>query len=455
MGVRARAWRLLALGPPPLRSRPPIWLLVMITISGTMAMHMFVPALPFAARGLATGVGEMQMTISLYILGLASGQLLYGPLSDALGRRPVLIAGLILYALAGLAAALAPNLHLLLGARLAQGLGGCAGLALGRAIVRDTAQADTAVRQLALMNLMIMIGPGLAPIVGGAIATSMSWRAIFWLLSALGLLTVWLTWRLLPETGGARSRQQAAGAAWGPSFPAGPPQGKSGPLGGQQAAGAAWGLHFFWVLLSSYRDLLSSVKFAGFAVGGGCTTTAIYAFIAAAPFIFIDELHRTAGEVGLFLGFMIVGMSVGNALTGRLIRRVPMERLMLTGNMICLVSAGALLTVVLAEGLTLYGILGIMLVFTCGAGMASPAALTKAISVDPARIGSAAGLYGCAQMTIGALCTTLAAVGGDPALSAAVVLVGAALLGQIAFWVALVRERAEAAAQAAKPRGLL
>jgi len=281
------------LGTPPLRARPPIWLLVMITINGTMAMHMFVPALPFAARGLSTSVGEMQMTISLYILGLASGQLLYGPLSDAMGRRPVLIAGLILYAVAGLAAALAPDLHLLLGARLLQGLGGCAGLALGRAIVRDTAQADTAVRQLALMNLMMMVGPGLAPIVGGAVATSMGWRAIFWLLAAVGLLTVWLTWRLLPETG-AR------------------------PAGAEGGAQAARGFSFgAGVLLRSYRDLLSSVKFAGFALGGGCTTTAIYAFIAAAPFIFTTELHRSAREVGFYLGFLIVGMSAGNALTGR------------------------------------------------------------------------------------------------------------------------------------------
>ncbi len=419
MDVRVRAWRLPVLGPPPLRARPPIWLLVMITISGTMAMHMFVPALPFAARGLSTSVGEMQMTISLYILGLASGQLLYGPLSDVMGRRPVLIAGLVLYALAGLAAALAPNLHLLLGARLAQGLGGCAGLALGRAIVRDTAQADAAVRQLALMNLMMMVGPGLAPIVGGMVATTMGWRAVFWVLAAVGLLTVWLTWRLLPETGGG---------------------------GGQKGAVPAGASSFPGMLLHGYGGLLSSARFVGYAVGGGCTTTAIYAFIAAAPFIFITELHRAAGEVGFYLGFMIVGMSVGNALTGRLIRRVPMERLLLTGNLICLASAVFMLAIVLAGALTLYGILGAMLVLTCGAGMASPAALTKAISVDPGRIGSAAGLYGCAQMMIGALCTTLAAVGGDPALSAAMVLAGAALVGQFAFWVAMARERAEARA---------
>src|SRR5690606_12256311 len=140
------------------------------------------------------------------------------------------------------------------------------------------------------------------------------------------------------------------------------------------------------VLLRSYGELLSSVKFAGFALGGSCTTTAIYAFIVAAPFIFTNELHRSAREVGFYLGFLIVGMSAGNALTGRLIRRIPMERLMLAGNMICLVSAGFLLAIVLGGVLSLYGILGAMLVFTCGAGMASPAALTKAISVDPSHI---------------------------------------------------------------------
>src|SRR3954463_15115575 len=109
---------------------PPMWLLVLITISGTMAMHMFVPALPDAARALATTAGEMQMAISIYIIGLAAGQLCYGPLSDALGRRPLLMIGLGLYAAGSIAAAFAPNLGTLLAARLVQALGGCAGLAL-------------------------------------------------------------------------------------------------------------------------------------------------------------------------------------------------------------------------------------------------------------------------------------------------------------------------------------
>ncbi|MFS2055590.1 MFS transporter, partial [Variovorax sp. CT11-76] len=130
----------------------PLWLLALVTFSGTLAMHIFVPALPIAARSLGAGIGEMQMTVSLYIFGLAVGQLVYGPLADRFGRRPVLLAGLSLYTAAGLAAALAPEVHALITARLFQAMGGCAGLVLGRSIVRDTAEPQEATRRLALMN---------------------------------------------------------------------------------------------------------------------------------------------------------------------------------------------------------------------------------------------------------------------------------------------------------------
>ncbi len=164
----------------------PLWLLTLITFSGTLAMHIFVPALPEAARDLGASVGGMQLTVSVYILGLAVGQLAYGPLSDRFGRRPVLMAGLVLYALAGLAAAFAPDVHSLIVARLLQALGGCAGLVIGRAIVRDTALPQEAARRLAMMNLMVAIGPGAAPIVGGVLASSLGWRSIFFALALLG-----------------------------------------------------------------------------------------------------------------------------------------------------------------------------------------------------------------------------------------------------------------------------
>src|SRR5471032_611180 len=129
-----------------------LWLLTLITFSGTLAMHIFVPALPQAARELGASIGAMQMTVSLYIFGLAVGQLVYGPLSDRFGRRPILMAGIVLYTTAGFAAAFAPDVNTLIVARLFQALGGCAGLVLARAIVRDTAAPRETARRLALMN---------------------------------------------------------------------------------------------------------------------------------------------------------------------------------------------------------------------------------------------------------------------------------------------------------------
>lgn len=376
----------------------PLWLLVLITMSGTLAMHMFVPALPDAGRSLGVGNAAMQMTISVYIMGLAGGQLVYGSLSDCLGRRPMLLFGLALYTIAGLAAALSTNIHTLVVARLFQALGGCAGLALGRAIVRDTAQPDEAVRALALMNLMMMIGPGLAPLLGSSLVALSGWRAIFVLLTLLGAITLGLTWRLIPETGQASGKISLA------------------------------------VLSHDYAVLLRSPAFLAYALGGGCATTSIYAFIAAAPFIVTGQLHRPLHEVGIDLGLLIVGMSLGNMLTRRLVLSIKIERLLIAGNAISVASALALLLLVLAGQMSVLYTVACMFLFALGAGAASPAALSKALGVETTLVGSAAGLYGFTQMAVGAVCTMLAGMGSNPSLTSACILTAAALLGQLSFW---------------------
>lgn len=402
--------------PHPTIRKAPLWLLVMVTISGTLAMHMFVPALPAAAASLAVSPAAMQMAISVYILGLAAGQLVYGPLSDGLGRRPMLLVGLALYAVAGAVAATAQSIHVLVAARLFQALGGCAGLALGRAMVRDVSTTTNAVRDLALLNLMIMVGPGLAPLIGSTLSAHFGWRSIFILLAGMGVVTLVCSWTLLPET----------------SQPS-----------GQVSLRA---------LANDYRALLRSRAFLGFAFGGGCTTTSVYGFIAAAPFLFVEQLHRSLQEVGWYLGGLIVGMSVGNALTRRLVRSMALERLLMLGNLLCLASALGLLAVECLGALNVPWVLGLMFLFTLGAGLTSPAAMTKALSVEAHLIGSAAGFYGFMQMAVGMVCT--AAVGwlGSPALAAAVMLVVAALLGQASFWLALGSER-RASAKAAQRAG--
>ena len=402
---------------PLVKRSAPLWLLVLVTFSGTLAMHMFVPALTVAGHDLHVDAATIRMTISVYIFGLAVGQLVYGPLSDVFGRRPTLLAGLALYTVGGLVATLAPNVGVLIAARLVQAAGGCAGLLLGRAIVRDTAESNDAVRRLALMSLMTMIGPGLAPLVGGLLAGAFGWRAIFVVLTALGVLNFTVSWRLLPETGTPSGRISAASVA------------------------------------RDYRALLGSPRFLGFAAGGGCATTSFYGFIAAAPFVFINELHRPLHEVGIYLGLLIVGVSIGNIIAGRLIGRVTtIERLLVAGNLVSVAAAAVVLAAFLAFRPGVFAIEALMIVYCVGAGMCSPAVSTLSISVDPRLIGSAAGLYGFLQMTIGAACTTLAGLGHDPAVAACAVLVGASLLAQAAFRIALrtpandVTEREDASA---------
>jgi DHA1 family bicyclomycin/chloramphenicol resistance-like MFS transporter len=326
--------------------RVPLWLLALITFSGTLAMHIFVPALPQAAVDLGASQAAMQSTVSLYILGLAVGQLAYGPLSDRFGRRPVLMAGLVVYTISGLAAAL-------------------------------------------------------APLVGSALAASVGWRSIFFVLCGLGVMNFLFAWKMLPETG------------------------QPGPA----RAGSA-------SLAQNYLKLIRSRAFLGYSIGGGCATTSMYAFIASAPFIFTQQLHRPAHEVGIYLALLISGVWLGSMLASRLVSRMPIETMLVRANWISVLAAFVLLAVTLAGQLNVPLAVGCMFLFTLGAGTAAPAALTQAISVNPQVIGSASGLYGFTQMATGAICTAHAGVGRDPALAAAIILAVSGVIAQGSFWLA-------------------
>ncbi|MGH8821302.1 MAG: hypothetical protein ACREWJ_08430, partial [Rhodoferax sp.] len=142
----------------------------------------------------------------------------------------------------------------------------------------------------------------------------------------------------------------------------------------------------------------------------------------------------------LSFGLLMMGMALGNAITRYFVCSVALERLLVTASAVSVLSALALLTVILLGGLTVADAIGLMFLFAVGAGAASPAALTKALSVDARLVGSAAGLYGFTQMAVGALCTSLVGIGHSPALASAAVLSTAAVLGQAGFWVALRRE---------------
>ena len=382
----------------------PLWLLALFTFSGTLAMHIFVPALTMAGRDLHASNAAMQMTVSLYVLGLAGGQLIYGPLADRFGRRPVLLAGLTIYTLAGFATVLASLSHngagMLITARLFQALGGCAGQVLGRAMVRDTSAGDDTARRMAYLNMMVMLSPALAPLVGGLIAVSLGWHAILVGLLLLGIVNLVLVWNRLPETRSSAAHTSAA------------------------------------QLARHYAHLLASRRFLGYTLGGGFATTSFYAFIGSAPFIFVQQLHRPEHEVGLYLMALVSGQWLGNTLCSRLLDRVPLTRILTGSNLFSLAASGLLLLLAVTGQAGVALILILMFCFTLGSGMCSPAALALAVNVNPAVFGSASGLYGCSQMAMGALCAALAGLGGSPLIAAALVLFLTCVISQGAFHMA-------------------
>lgn len=377
---------------------PPLWLLVAVTLTGTVAMHMAVPALGEMARELRTSVSAIQSVISVYILGLAAGQLIYGPASDLLGRRPVLLFGLALFTLAGVACMFAISAGMLITARFAQALGGSCGLLVARAIVRDTSSDSETTRRLALMQLVGLMGPGLAPLLGALVSAALGWRWLFGTLLMLGLASIIATWKYLPET---RAQQRV------------------NPLRS---------------IRSDHAGLVRSPAFLCCVIGGGCSTGTYYAFMASAPFLLGTRFGHSVVMLGVDLFILMSGFAVGSLICRRLAAsNISATTILLTANMLGLTSALALTAQLTFDHATALSILLTMFVYTVGGGMAAPTAIAKALSINPSVAGTASGLYGFSQMLIGTLSTASVALGNDPGLAAAVALVVSAVIAQFCF----------------------
>jgi DHA1 family bicyclomycin/chloramphenicol resistance-like MFS transporter len=270
---------------------------------------------------------------------------------------------------------------------------------IGRAVVRDTSTTQEATRRLALMNLMVTIGPGFAPILGALLGDFAGWRSIFVFLCLLGIANSLFTWKLLPETSRKTADQTAA------------------------------------LVLKNYGKLLRTPAFLGYAIGGSCATTSFYAFVGAAPFIFGTQLGRPSHEIGIYLGLIVLGYWLGSLIASRLAGRVAIPKL-LRANILSLAAALSLLVTAATGHLSVVSVMLAMFLYTVGGGIASPAALAEAIGVNPRVAGSASGLYGFFQMAVGAIATALAGLSENHALAASSVVVTACLLSQVCFVIA-------------------
>jgi MFS transporter, DHA1 family, multidrug resistance protein len=343
-------------------------LLTALVALGPISTDLYLPSLPGLLRHFDADIAEVQLTLSVFLVGLAVGQLVYGPLSDRFGRRPVLLAGLILYVVASAICALAPSVPTLIAARLLQATGACAGPVVCRAVVRDVHGREGAARILSYMGAAMALAPALGPILGGFVEAWLGWRANFAILCIYGAVGLALTAAILPETA--------------------PHRGESG--GGLDAA------------LRGYLGLLGQRVYIGFVLCCALAYGGIFCFISGSSFVFVDIIGLAPQLYGVCFGAIVLGYILGTLMGGRLTRRIGVERLVRTGGLISAVGGLALLLSVWTTGASVAGILLPTVIYMVGTGLVLPNAMAGAIGPFPRMAGTAAALLGFVQMGLAA-----------------------------------------------------
>jgi DHA1 family bicyclomycin/chloramphenicol resistance-like MFS transporter len=353
--------------------KPPIALLVSFGIIGPLTIHLVLPSLPHLQQDFDTDYATIQLLISLYIMAFGSAQLFIGPLADMIGRRRTLLAGISLYAVASALCALAPNVETLIALRMLQGVGGCTGAVLARAIVRDYYDDGQSAKVLGYLAMGIAIGPLVGPVAGGALFEITGWQGLFWLLAAIGTMSLVLGW-LFVGNSGVRP-------------------GGSGRLAKLFAD--------IGTLVRNRRFILSTLNI--------CFNTGMfYAFIVGGPYIGNTFLGLSPKAYGAWFAVIAVGYAFGNFLGGRLIGRFALQKVVLAGAVATFLSTcalGAVFALHVASPLLVFGGVGLA---TLWSGLVMPNSLAVALSVDPRLAGSASGFAGFSQFAVAAAFSTVA-----------------------------------------------
>jgi MFS transporter, DHA1 family, multidrug resistance protein len=344
-------------------------LLAMLTALGPLSMDMYLPSLPDIAHVLGAPVARTQLTISSYLIGFAVGQMIYGPLSDRYGRRPVLLAAVALYLASTLACAAAQSVDLLIAARLLQGISGSGAIVLARAIVRDVYSGVQAARELSLMGSISATAPIVAPMIGGVLQAGFGWRANFICMSVGGLIALLVAARLLPETLRPNNR--------------------------------AGSLSFF----SMARGYGTVARHGGFLVYLGIITTTyagLFAWVSGASVVLQGVYGLSAVTFGFTFALGAAGYMLGAMIATRLVVRLGLDRTIGVG--VVVIAAGGLsLALAVATGVPSLWLVAAMALYLAGVGLAMPQAMAGALTPFPDRAGTAASLMGLVQQAVAAI----------------------------------------------------
>jgi len=353
---------------------------------GPLSISLYTPAMTMLIEALHTSEGAVRATITVYLFGFAAAQLLCGPLSDRLGRRPVLLACLILYVVGSALCAWSSSIGMLIGGRLVQGMGACGGVALSRVMVVDRFAGNGAARIISLMSLILSVAPAAAPILGGALITVTTWRVLFAILAVYGAVLLALVW-WFPETNLHRDAR----------------------------ATRLRSIVVNYATLLTSRGFISQVVLTALSIGG------FYASQTLAPFVLMGKLGLSSPVFGCVTATLMVSYLVGSLATNRLLRYVTMARLVLSGALMVLSAAIALTLSVTLLGIGIVQIIVPMCLWMLGFAFIMPGVTTAALALFPRNAGSASALMGSLQMGMGFVGTALCSLFADATHAIAVV----------------------------------
>lgn len=389
--------------PTAIDHRPPLLLLIAVAGIGPLALNIFIPSMPGMTRVFGVSYGTVQLTLTLYLIGVAVAQLFIGALSDKHGRRPVLLVGLILFVLGSGICAAAGTIEMLIAGRIVQAVGGSTGLVLSRAIARDINDHAGATRMVAYITMAMVVAPMLGPAIGGYLEDAFGWWSGFVLVGLLGVVVLLAAVRWLVETHHERR----------------PMPGLSG-------------------MLADYATLMRSPCFVGYALNATFSTGVFFSFLAGAPYIMVELLGRSPSEYGLYFMLVSGGYMLGNFTAARLSMRIGTDRMVIYGSALALL--GTTLLWVIASGsqpppLAFFGPTALI---GFSNGLSLPNSMVGAVSVDPKLAGTASGLAGFIQMAIGALGTLVVGhLQGETQFPMLTVMTTSAVLAVLAFLLAL------------------
>lgn len=348
-------------------------LLAALSAVGPLTTDMYLPSLPDIARQLGAPTAQVQLTLSAYLIGFAIGQIFHGPISDRHGRKPVLIAALMLYCLASLACALSTSVEMLIVARFVQGVGGSGGIVLARAIVRDMYTGARAGRELSLIGSVMALAPVLAPVAGGVLQSAFGWRSIFVTLVVAAVIGIAVVWLILQET----LRERAVDSVSPRS------------------------------MFKAYRYVARHPAYLAYLALATSSYAGLFAWISGASFVLQNLYGLTPFNFGVAFALGSLGYMVGATISARIVMRLGIDTTLGLGAA-TLTVGGLGLVMMLALGLvSAWSVVLPISVYLAGLGMVLPQSIAGAMTPFPDRAGAASSLLGFVQQSAAAMCGAL------------------------------------------------